>query len=268
MSDRPTSLADFVGPSRESGDQLCFQHCPVCGCSRWKTYVNPATGMWWCHAPEHSGGGRVEAGMSTNQRCNQVIQALTDKPHDHVWEEIALPAWTPLSGRAVRYLSRRGIDATRAAELGMVEMEDSMRVVVPFVGRDGRINYWSARKYSELEDGPKYLGASGKHPLYVRPGWTPTDVLVLVEGVFDAIAVEAHTGLHVAALGGKALPRYLEPDVLRLGVRELVVLLDSDALGAAIKLRQRLVTRRQVRLVPLPAGEDPASLGPRLKEFL
>lgn len=260
------TLADFGGPTRESGGQIVYQHCPVCGCSRWKTYVNTDTGFWYCHAPEHSGGGKIDVGLSLTNRGRMLLEGGANLAVH--WSAVALPTWEPLSGRALRYLARRGIDAARAARLGIVEMEDRMRVIVPYCGPDGEIIYWSARSYSALEDGPKYLAASGRHPLYVRPGWRPVGKLVVVEGVFDAIAVEQYTGHPCVALGGKALPRYLVSDLLWLGTDSLVLLLDADALGDAIKLRQRLQAQRKVRIVPLPLGKDPADLRGELKELL
>jgi DNA primase len=181
---------------------------------------------------------------------------------------MAMPRWTPLGWRARRYLERRGISAEQAAALGIVEMEERMRVVVPYRYRNGSIIYWNARSYSDLEEGPKYLAASGKHPLYVLPQYKVADTLVLVEGVFDAISVAHHTGHTVAAVGGKALPSYLVPDVLDLCRRSIVLLLDGDALSGALTLKRKLETKRQVRIVPLPVGEDPASLGAGLRELL
>lgn len=265
--DRPKTFADFGGPNRTSGGQVVFQNCPVCGNRRWKVYVNPDTGFWFCHAPEHSGGGKVDCGLQLAGRGRAFLESLALQPSTK-WHPMPLPAYEPLGRRALRYLMARGISERRAARLGIVEMQDRMRIVVPYYGPDGEVIYWSARAYSKMEDGPKYLAASGRHPLYVRPDWLPTRTLVLVEGVFDALAVEEHTGLDVCALGGKYLPRYLEHDLLRIGVRRLVVLLDPDALADAIKLRSRMMTKREVKIIPLPLGKDPADLGPDLEEIL
>lgn len=179
-----------------------------------------------------------------------------------------MPKWEPLGRRALRYLKARGISEKHAARLGIVETEEDMRVVIPYFGPDGEITYWNARSYSKLQEGPKYLGASGRHPLYVRPNWTPQETVVVVEGVFDAITVEMHTQHTVASLGGKFLPGYLVADLLGLCTKRLVLLLDSDALTDALKLRARLQTKRQVKIIPLPVGEDPASLGEQLKGLL
>jgi hypothetical protein len=264
-----TSLEQFVGPVRESGTQNNYQICPVCGDTRFKVYVDPQSGKWWCFA--HQGGGCVETPMCQETWAQTVLDQLAgrtrrDEPIN--WPERDMPRWEPLGKKAIKYLAKRGIDASTARKLGIVEMADRLRVVLPYVGPTGGLIYWSARAYSPVEDGPKYLAASGKHPLYVLPDWRPRDEIVVVEGAFDAIAVHQHTGLPVAALGGKSLPRYLQPELLALCRKKLTVVLDSDALGAALKIKDRLAMQRQVKLVLLPDGEDPASMGEAIKELL
>lgn len=265
----PKTFEDFPGNSKESGTQINFQTCPVCGDQRFKVYVDPDNGKWFCFA--HDSGGCVEVGMKREGWAARLMDQVTrrhgvDKAID--WPEISMPVWEPLSTKAERYLARRGIDIATARQLGIVEMEDSLRVILPYFGPTGQIIYWSARAYSEFEDGPKYMGASGRHPLYVLPGWNQTDELVVVEGAFDAIAVHQRTGLHVAALGGKTLPKYLRPELLGLVKRKITMLLDSDALASALKIRTWLPRRLEVSIVPLPDGEDPASLGPAIEGYL
>ena len=265
MGELPRTLSEFSGPHRESGSNIVFMCCPVCGSTKWKTYVNPQTGGWYCHAPEHSGGGMLEVGLSLQGRGQENLRKLGGVTAEYTWPEISLPAWEPLSRSAIRYLARRGIMPEQSTRLGIVEMQDRMRVIVPYYDQQGQIIYWTARAYSKLEDGPKYLAASGRHPLYVRPRWREHGTLVLVEGVFDAIAVEQNTGLAVAAMGGKALPRYLGSSLDQLVSDHIVLVLDSDALGDAMKIKRRLTPKYQVTVIPLPAGEDPASMGSKLR---
>lgn len=198
----------------------------------------------------------------------QILDTLSGTPRGHKWEEVSLPAWTELSARAKRYLRRRGVGDELASELGIVEMEDSMRLIVPYYGRSGEVIYWTARAYSDMQDGPKYMAASGRHPLYVLPGWSPASTVVVVEGVFDAIAVYQATGHAVVALGGKALPRYLVDDLAGLVRDNVVVCLDSDATASALKLRSTLSSKYDVKIVQLPVGEDPSSMGDKLKGLL
>ena len=171
-----------------------------------------------------------------------------DTPID--WPEVDLPPWEPLSKKASRYLQARGIDSSLARALGLVEMQDSLRIIIPYTGPSGRIIYWSARAYSDFQDGPKYLGASGRHPLYVLPNWHPSDELVVVEGALDAISVRTHT------------------ELLAMVKSRVTLILDADAPLAAVRIKHQLPRRLDLKIVKLPDGEDPASLGAGIKELL
>lgn len=265
----PKSMEDFTGLARDSGTQVNYHSCPVCGDTRWKVYADPVNGKWFCFA--HNGGGQVETSLQQETWAQDVLDQLAGK-HARIeaikWPECDIPRWEPLCHRAIKYLADRGIDAGLARRMGIVEMKDRLRVVLPYIGPTGQIIYWTARAYSSLEDGPKYLGAGGKHPLYVLPNWMQTDELVVVEGALDAIAVHQHTGKHVAALGGKSLPLYLKPELLGLVKERIILLLDSDALSAALTIKTRLPAHLHVDIVLLPDGEDPSSLGEDIKELL
>jgi len=262
-------MAEFTGQSRPSGTQINFQRCPVCGSDAWKVYVDPTTGKWFCFAGQHNAGGVVEVDFPGTGAGAAILAMLEPQSSEPLWRELQLPGWTPLCPRATRYLERRGVGPDTVRRLGIVEMAERMRVLFPYRDDRGQVIWWNARSYTTLEEGPKYLGAPGKHPLYVLPNWHPSRDVVLVEGVFDAIAVWQHVpGVTAVALGGKFLPKYLMPGLLRLAhdAGHLTVMLDNDALAHAISLQMRLRSVRPTRVALLPAGEDPASMGPRLRE--
>jgi hypothetical protein len=263
------TFTDFAGPSKEAGEELCFKDCPVCGSTRWKTYLNPATGWWYCFAGEHSGGGRVDTGMPVQNRGHDLLLLLERHADQMDWPTVQMPEWQRMTNRARRYLAKRSITDDEIVRYGMVEDADRMRVVVPYRWRDGRIIYWNARKYSELEDGPKYMAAPGKHPLFVTPGYFEDGPVWIVEGLFDAIVLQRHVPGTVVALGGKSLPRYLYPDLLALCAGDKTyVLLDGEATTDALKLRARLADKLDIQVVPLPYGTDPADLDGRVREIL
>jgi hypothetical protein len=111
----------------------------------------------------------------------------------------------------------------------------------------------------------------GKHPLYVPRREVLRPKIVLVEGVFDAIAIAQHTDCHAIALGGKSLPSYLRKDlkkevqrvIIEVGVKPILyVMLDGDAQVSTIKLCNTLPPLPIANLlaVTLHNGYDPASL--------
>lgn len=260
---KPRRMSDFVGASRPSGTQMCYQTCPECGSGDWKLYVDPASGKWFCF--KHNSGGVVEVDLPGTGAGAAILAMLESRPVKPTWREIQLPNWTPLCPRALRYLLKRGVGGGVTRRLGLVEMTDRMRILFPYRDDRGQIVWWNSRAYTTLEEGPKYLGAPGKHPLYVLPNWQPASDVVLVEGVLDAIAVWQHLpGVTAVALGGKSLPWYLLPGLLALAPRKLHIMLDNDALAHALGLQMRLRSSRETRVVQLPAGEDPASMGAKL----
>ena len=265
------SLSDFRGPFRPSGDQLNYQICPVCGTDKWKVYVDPETGKWICFAGGCGAKGQVDVGLESNGQAagQQILDWLTADDPLPTWEEIELPPWHALTRAAKRYLKKRNVPAHVAQSLGIVEWEDKFRILFPYFDAEGNLIYWNSRRYSErLGDGPKYLTAPGKHPLY----WLERRAsrkLVIVEGVMDAIMVR-QAGFGAVALGGKSLPRYLELCLLTgaSGYETIDVMLDPDALDAALRLRSKLSDRADIRVVPLEST-DPGDMSPEeIKEIL
>lgn len=267
------TVIQFSGEYRYSGSQINYQNCPVCGSSSWRTYLDPTTGLWFCFVGHHHAGGKVDVGLDGDNPGATLLQMLERRPETLEWPEIELPPWHALSRQAARYLAKRGLDAADIARLGLVEWEDQHRVLIPYF-QDGDLVYWTSRRYStRLGEGPKYWSQGGAKPLY-RPflRGAPSEKLVLVEGVFDAIAIE-RAGYHAVALGGKTLPHYHEKQLLTLAARygTIDVLLDEDALAKAIDLQADLQARmaQPVRIVSPPSGMDAGDLTPdAVKEVL
>jgi hypothetical protein len=234
------------GLSRNSGDQLNYRTCPVCGDNRWKVYQDPSTGLWICFVCDARGKGSGQKDINTLHKMLRTIEHMD-------WPEVALPDTVPLSKMAKDYLRKRGIHDP--GSFGISELEESTRVVFPYRGPYGRIIYWSSRYY--LDDGkPKYLTCDGKHPLYVLPSWKPHEKAVLVEGIMDCIIHWLATGTPTIALGGKSLPKYLYPDLNYLAPGERTVMLDGEALAEGFKLARKI----GAKIHPLPPGIDPADL--------
>lgn len=272
-------LDDFTGPFRPSGDELNYRTCPVCRDARWKVFLNADSGFWICFAGACGARGRVHTDRSPDALLRDLRPGPAEVP---AWPEIELPPFTRLSSEGRDYLAQRGFDEAACKLYQVVTpVEHPGRVCIPYLNRDGAVIYWSLRDWTG-EARQKYLNKPGRKPLYV-PSWaypagratrTPRYRMVLVEGALDAIRVDqadalSGAGYLAVALGGKSLPRYLRRFLLELVDFEVTVLLDADALGAAMRLAMDLRGHRQVRVCTLPAGTDPASTTPdKLAEVL
>ena len=190
----------------------------------------------------------------------------------------AVPAWN--STDAMSYLFQRGFGTRDAKEWGLHYCADSSyetavnseksikqrywrRLMFP-VHLDGRLISFQGRDITGCQSQP-YLAppVPDESPPINRTVYNVDrvhpDLVVLVEGVFDALAVGPANG---AAIFGKELyPNQVE---LLYGVRPdlVVVALDEDATNDAERIAFNLKgITEEVRILPLPPGEDPASLG-------
>jgi hypothetical protein len=270
------TLDDFDGPVRSSGDQLHYKNCPSCGSQNWKTYLDPATGKWFCHAGNHGAGGRVDVGADPEVRGRELLQKLRgDVRHETArWGDVGLPPYSRVPSRWARtYLRKRGVEAEHILKLGIAEgsEEDNLagRILLPYTDARRGVIHWTGRAYTDVDGGRKYMNAPGRHPLYV-PGHGiesgPFDHVVVVEGPFDAIRVW-QAGFTAAALGGKHMPSYLEDSLHGLGPNKVTVMLDKDATLDAMKLARR-IRARKVRVVKPPADDPGDSSIESLQEVL
>lgn len=141
------------------------------------------------------------------------------------------------------------------------------RVVLPWRDGRGRIATVAARAVGAAEEGAKYL--------YLKGGTKPEafglevalraggrEELVLVEGLFDVVALQAAGLPNVAALGGTGdlLNAERWAALARAGVRRAVLVLDNDAAGRA-GLLKALRAALTAETVPEVWAVDPALLG-------
>jgi hypothetical protein len=267
---RPHTLTDFTSPHRISGTQLNFQQCPTCGSDNWHVYVDPVTGGWFCFAGQHHGGGFVDVGLDAEAPGAHLLRLIDPESGDLEWSETELPTHHPPSEPAVLYLKNRGFSDLEITQAGFQEWMDEYRLILPYF-EAGNCIFWTSRRYSDyLGQGPPYWSQPGKKPAYIPPfcfgapheKW---DKLVLVEGVFDALAVQ-RAGYRALGLGGKTLVPHILKKILTLaqdcGI--IYVFLDQDALVDALEIWQTLVTRteKHVRIVCVPRNQDPGNMSP------
>lgn len=132
---------------------------------------------------------------------------------------------------AVAYLVSRGIPLDAAKAIGLGYDSVRRRLVIPFPGN----GYYHIDRAIDADVTPKYVKPS-KEAVGPAPLWNPaafgTDHIVVVEGAFDAFAVEA-CGHPAVALTGTGSSRFVAEAAARQYAGEIIILLDNDDAGHA-----------------------------------
>jgi DNA primase len=202
--------------------------------------------------------------VTMQQRERTGPRVLTEVPPEVRFGELWM--WPPA---AQLYLDGRrlGQDTVERWGLGYVPAATKCplhgRVFIPVREVPGRLRTYQARDFTGKAPTRFLTPAHGPVAILGQEHWPAPerrDTVVVVEGPFDALAVDAAAGVPVAALLGSRLHPWQLTRLVTF--RRVVVLTDPDAAGqqAADALRAALARWAQVQLVELPAGTDPAQL--------
>jgi DNA primase len=260
--------------------------------------VNTEKNAWSCHSDScvAARGGRVGGNVldyvATMEHCSIREAAvklndwfLVSAPHlppAHAQPELGgtWPSSTSYSANkplafalsqidsSHRYLSDRGIDLETARHFGVGYNRGSGstggRIVIPIHDEHGFLVAYAGRSIGARE--PKYVFPSRFRKSLVlfnlhRAIQHGTSVVV-VEGFFDCLNVHQAGLPCVVGLMGCSLSRRQE-ELLEQHFRGVILCLDGDSAGrsAAVTVAARLVSKVSTRLIEIPVGTQPDSLG-------
>jgi len=160
---------------------------------------------------------------------------------------------------AIVYLKNRGITLVDIIRYGMGYCEEGLyanRIIVPSYSSDGELNYFVGRDI--YEGGMKYKNPPVSKDvigLDLFINWN--EPIILCEGVFDAIAIRRNA----IPLFGKTIPKSLMKKIYEKQVKQIYILLDSDAIMDSIKMTDSMMKNGiNVYYVNL-SEEDPSDMG-------
>ena len=197
--------------------------------------------------------------------------------------------WAPDSWDAmVKHLSQKGFSNAEIIDVGLATQgrhgpvdRFRGRVIFPIIGNAGGVVAFGGRILPDVDlktgprDGtpPKYINSSEsvvyrKSEILYGLNWARSEVVrresvLICEGYMDVIGLHLAGVQHAVATCGTALTTEHFQQLERF-TPKVVLALDADAAGyaAAEKARERAaeVGIRQVQVLPLPPGKDPADL--------
>jgi len=273
-----TLLEKVLGISYQMKNGEHAFHCPFCNHHKKKLQVNFDTQKWhcWvCNKGGHKIGILLRKLNAPRNIISEVLKILGDyrgisKDKEEKTEyNVSLPQcykplWKksddPLYKNAIHYLRQRNIGSVDILRYSIGYCSSngySNRIIIPSYDADGKLNYFIARdmfpnskfKYKN----PPMSKDTVCFELFIN--WN--EPIVLVEGVFDAIAVRNN----VIPLLGKFPSKTLVKRLVEKKVKKIYVALDEDARKDAVKLSKFLMDYGIETYLLNMKDKDPSELG-------
>ena len=266
-----------VGTSMKGNEQA--HHCPFCHHHKKKLQINLETQYWHCWVCDSKGRSiqsllrklnvdRSEVGKivsiygeykpSKNEKEVEKVVLKLPKEFKSLYQKPK--SINPIYNQAIGYLKRRGITMDEVLKYNIGYCEDGLyggRVIIPSYNEDGELNYFVARSFYEDEK-MKYKNPPVSRDVIVfdnQINWN--EPITLVEGVFDSFSVKRN----VIPILGKFIPRTLKTKIFEKGVKEINILLDSDAVEDSTQHANYFIKNGIKVKNIIPEGTDAGDMG-------
>jgi hypothetical protein len=168
--------------------------------------------------------------------------------------------FNPTYNQVIVYLRNRGITAKDIIKYNIGYCEDGLyggRVIIPSYDENGELNYFVARSFYEDEK-MKYKNPPVNRDVIVFEdmiNWN--EPITLVEGVFDSFSVKRNA----IPMLGKFLLNKLKNKIRERGVKEINIMLDSDAISDSTKHADYFIKNGIKVKNIIPSDKDAGELG-------
>ena len=266
-----------VGSSLKGNEQQ--HHCPFCHHHKKKLQVNLDTQQWHCWVCNSKGRSIASLLRKLNvdkRDLDRLHKIYGDEPAysptDEYIIKLQLPkefkqlhfkpsgSFNPVYNKAIHYLSQRGIKDSEIVKYNIGYCEDGLyggRIIIPSYDENGELNYFIARSFYE-DSTMKYKNPPVNRDVIVfenQINWN--EPITLVEGAFDAFSVKRN----VIPLLGKFLLSKLKNKIFEKGVKEITIMLDSDAIEDSTKHTDYFMKNGIKVKNIIPNGKDAGELG-------
>ena len=241
-----------------------------------KLQVNIQTGKWHCWVSNQGGHNlfqlfkKVGASRQDFRELSKLIGETTfyntkDEPGNKditlpkEFKSLSEPHISIIKDHAMLFLKKRGITEEDIIRYNLgycTEGPYQNRIIIPSYDSNGRLNYFVGRdfysstlKYKNPPIPKDVIGFD----LYVN--WSLP--IILVEGVFDAMSVKNNS---IPLFGKTILPR-LYKKIVEKKVKDIFIVLDSDAFNDAIQMTEKFVNEGINDNFVKLEGQDPNDLG-------
>lgn len=274
--DKIQLLESVLGHGHKSNRDYYIFNCPFCNHRKPKLGISINSGAWKCWVCPSKGRNVTTLFKKLRQPTNVVESAR------HLWLErlenakpdgdfiLQLPPdykplWTADSWdfsfkKARAYLESRGvtIDDIKKHRIGYCSRGRYQNMIImPSFDASGHLSFFTARGFCTKQ----FLvpGGVDKNDVIFDDNMIDwTEPIIIVESIFDAIAVKRNA----IPLNGKQISKKLARKIIEERPPKVILCLDGDALPDMLILSKYFIQNGlEVYQVKLPPNEDPSSIG-------
>jgi len=266
------------GRSLKKDEQLYY--CPFCHHSKMKMNINIQTQQFHCWVCDAKGKSLYSLLRKLNVDKHKISEInkiygndyVTVSHSDDVKIELRLPkefksalkkpkTFNPMYTNVKYYLNSRGITKSDIIKYNIGYCDSGIysgRIIIPSYTADNKLNYFISRTIYEDETYKYKNPPVSKNVIALDNQINWSEGLVIVEGVYDAIAVKRN----VIPIFGKFLSDELKNKILIKRPPSVTICLDNDAIDGSIKIIEFLLKNHIiVKFAKLPRDSDPSELG-------
>lgn len=246
-------LDGVLGPGYSLKGNERAHHCPFCHHHKQKLQVNTETQQWHCWVCNSKGRSiqsllrRLHCELSQIQKIKNIYgeDDVSSYKGDEEVVKLSLPSEfkqlyikpksiNPVYNKALSYLKQRGIGVGEIVKYNIGYCETGIyagRIIIPSYDSEGNLNYFVARTFYE-DTKMKYKNPPVNRNVIIfenQINWN--EPIVLVEGAFDSFSVRRNA----IPILGKFIPKKLMDKIMLSGVKEIAIMLDSDAVSESVK---------------------------------
>lgn len=278
MNDLIELIESVLGKSVIYRNNEVAFYCPYCNHHKKKLQINLVNQMWHCWVCEKKGRGIKTLFYDANADQSKIAElrkfkAVEYEPRDKQEEDSVtlpqefIPLYNPDSRlqsqilvSALMYLKSRGITKHDIVRYGIGYCERGEyagRLIIPSYDENGTLNYFISRSFY-VDEAKKYKNPPiSKNIVGLEQFINWNMPVVLVEGIFDAIAIRRNA----IPLFGKTIPEKLLETIVKNKCKHIYICLDNDAKDSAIKSAKNLLKHDiNVYIVNLHQ-KDPSEIG-------
>jgi len=273
------SLETVLGRSHKRARENHAFHCPFCNHHKPKLEVQMVTSekgenpweCWVCHTRGRTVKSLLRQLRIPPDQAHPILSLIRkgESQHYEPIQALELPkefkplyqatSQSVIANKIKKYLYARGLtdyDFLKYSIGYCTSGEYSGRIIIPSFDANNRLNFFVTRTFEDAYS--KYKNPSTSRDLIFFENminWSQP--IVIVEGVFDAMAVKRNA----IPILGKTMSTNLIKSILSERVKDVYVALDKDALKDAISICQKLLSMgKKVFMVDME-DKDPSEMG-------